>query len=385
MGFISVNYRGDQMISVIGIGPSREDMTIRALNAIKNADVIIGYKAYIKKIEDLIEGKEIFKKGMGDEIERAEIAVQKSREGKNVAVISSGDPGVFGMANVFFQLIGKHANIEVNLLKKVDQNSSTDEHANIEVEVIPGVTAASFAASKLGAPLHDFAVISLSDILTPLSEIKRKVKFAAKGDFVIVIYNPLSRTRKTPFEEAYKILLRNKKSLTPVGIVRSEDEKVHVTITTIEKLKDHEINMSTTIIIGNSMTYVQEGYLVTPRGYVVRSKIHPLSREFYGRFLEGDVIKGPNFECEYYPCHEGRVNCTFCYCPFYPCGDSSTGGKWIKEKGVWSCEACTWIHEDKVVDCILKKFPEIVREVDDLKKRKKELLKIRRECIQMTV
>jgi len=354
-----------KLISVVGIGPSSEDITIKALSVIKNADVIIGYKAYIKQIEDLIEGKEIFKKGMGDEIERAEIAVQKSREGKNVAVISSGDPGVFGMANVFFQVIGKYS--------------------DIEVEVIPGVTAASFAASKLGAPLHDFAVISLSDILTPLSEIKRKVEFAAKGDFVIVIYNPLSRTRKTPFEETYKILLRNKKGLTPVGIVRSEDEKVHVTITTLEKLKDHEINMSTTIIIGNSMTYVQEGYLVTPRGYVVKSKIHPLSREFYERFLEGNVTEGPNFECEYYPCHEGRVSCTFCYCPFYPCGDSSTGGKWIKEKGVWSCEACTWIHEDKVVACILKKFPEIVREVDDLKKRKKELLKLRRECIQMTV
>lgn len=350
------------MISVIGIGPSREDMTIRALNAIKDADVIIGYKAYIRQIEDLVEGKEIFKKGMGDEIQRAEIAVKKSREGKNVALISSGDPGVFGMANVFFQVIGKYS--------------------DIEVEVIPGVTAASFAASKLGAPLHDFAVISLSDILTPLSEIKRKIEFAAKGDFVIAIYNPLSKTRKTPFEEAYNILLKYKKSSTPVGIVRSGEENVIVTITTLEELKDHEINMSTTLIIGNSMTYVQEGYLVTPRGYVVKSPIHPLSREFYERFLEGEIVEGPNFECDYYPCHEGGVNCTFCYCPFYPCGDSSTGGKWIKEKGVWSCEACTWIHEDETVDCIMKKFGEIVKEVDDLKKRKKELLKLRRECIQ---
>jgi precorrin-3B C17-methyltransferase len=350
------------MISVIGIGPSREDMTIRALNVIKDADVIIGYKAYIKQIEDLIEGKEIIQKGMGDEIERAEIAVKKSREGKRIAIISSGDPGVFGMANVFFQVIGKYS--------------------NIEVEVIPGVTAASYAASKLGAPLHDFAVISLSDILTPLSEIKRKVEFAAKGDFVIAIYNPLSKTRKIPFEETYKILLKNKKGSTPVGIVRSGEEEVNVTITTLDDLKNHEINMSTTLIIGNSMTYVQEGYLVTPRGYVVKSPIHPLSREFYERFLEGDVVEGPNFECDYYPCHEGGVNCTFCYCPFYPCGDSSTGGKWIKEKGVWSCEDCTWIHEDKTVDCIMKKFPEIVKEVDDLKKRKKELLKLRRECIQ---
>lgn len=353
------------MIKVIGIGPSQEDISIRALNAIKESNVIIAYKAYIKPIEDLIEGKEVIKKGMGDEIERAELAIQKSREGMNVAIISSGDPGVFGMGNVIYQLIGKYS--------------------DVEVELIPGITAATFAASKLGAPLHDFAVISLSDILTPLSEIRRKVEFACKGDFVIAIYNPLSKTRKKPFEEAYKILLEERKSTTPVGIVRSNEEDVHVTVTTLEELKNHEINMSTTLIIGNSMTYVQEGHMVTPRGYVIKSWLHPLSRKFYECFLEGDIVEGPNLECEFYPCHEAGGNCTFCYCPFYPCGDSSTGGWWIKDKGVWGCQDCTWIHEDKTVQCILSRFREIVNEVDDLKKRKKELLKLRRECIQNTV
>lgn len=352
------------MIKVIGIGPSREDISIRALNAIKESDVIIAYKAYIKPIEDLLEGKEVIKKGMGDEIERAELAIQKSRERMNVAIISSGDPGVFGMGNVIFQLIGKYT--------------------DIEVELIPGITAATFAASKLGAPLHDFAVISLSDILTPISEIKRKIEFASKGDFVIAIYNPLSKTRKKPFEEAYKILLEEKKPSTPVGIVRSNDSDVHVTVTTLEDLKNHEINMSTTIIIGNSMTYIQDGYMITPRGYVIRSSIHPLSREFYEHFLEGEIVEGPNLECDFYPCHEAGENCTFCYCPFYPCGDSSTGGRWIKDKGVWSCQDCTWIHEDKTVQCILPRFCEIVNEVKDLKDKKKELLKLRRECIQKT-
>ncbi|MBI5679378.1 MAG: precorrin-3B C(17)-methyltransferase [Methanobacterium sp.] len=352
------------MISIIGIGPSPEDMSIRALNTIKDSEVIIGYKAYIKQIEHLIDGKEVIKKGMGDEIERAEIAIQKSREGKKVAIISSGDPGVFGMGNVIFQLIDKYSDIEVN--------------------VIPGVTAATFAASKLGAPLHDFAVISLSDILTPLSEIKRKVEFAAKGDFVIAIYNPLSKTRKKPFEEAYKILLRNKKRSTPVGIVKSRESGVDVTVTTLGNMRDHEINMSTTIIIGNSMTYIQNGHMVTPRGYVVKSDIHQLSREFYECFLDGEVVEGPNLGCEFYPCHTKGENCTFCYCPFYPCGDSTTGGKWIKDKGVWSCQDCSWIHQDNVVKCILPQFSKIVKEVDDLKKRKKELLKLRRECIQRT-
>ena len=140
--------------------------------------------------------------------------------------------------------------------------------------------------------------------------------------------------------------------------------------------------MSTTVIIGNSMTYVQDGYMITPRGYMIRSDIHPLSKEFYEHFLEGEIVEGPNLECEYYPCHEEGQSCTFCYCPFYPCGDSSTGGKWIKDKCVWSCQDCTWIHKDEVVNCIMEKFPEIVKEIDDLKKRKKDLLKLRRECIQ---
>ncbi len=352
------------MISVIGIGPSREDITIRALNAIKDSDVIITYKAYIKNIEDLVIGKEVILKGMGDEIKRAELAISKSREGKNVALVSSGDPGVFGMGNVLFQIIGKYS--------------------DVEVQVIPGVTAATFAAGILGAPLHDFAVISFSDILTPISEIKRKVKAASEADFVIAIYNPMSKTRTEPFEESMKIMLETKKPDTPVGIVKSFDGGVDVSITTLDKLSENEINMSTTIIIGNSMTYVQEGYMVTPRGYRVSHSIHPLSREFYEKYLEGEVNNGPNLGCEYYPCHRHPQNCTFCYCPFYPCGEGSTGGKWIKEKGVWSCEDCDWIHNDKTVECIQAKLPGILEEVDDLKNKKKKLLKLRRECIYNT-
>ncbi len=352
------------MISIIGIGPSRQDMTFRAVNAIKKADVIITYKSYIRYIEDLVVGKELILKGMGDEIKRAELAIQKSKEGKNVALVSSGDPGVFGMGNVFFQIIGKYS--------------------GVDVEVVPGVTAANFSASKLGAPLHDYAVISFSDILTPLSEITRKVRAASEADFVIAIYNPMSNTRMRPFEESLKILLETKKPDTLVGIVRSTDGEAVVSVTTLDKLSSCNINMSTTIIIGNSMTYLEEGYMVTPRGYRVTYPIHPLSRSFYERYLEGDVNEGANIGCEYYPCHNDQQNCKFCYCPFYPCGEGSTGGKWIKDKGVWSCEDCEWIHKDKTVECIQTKLPQIIEEVDDLKNNKKQLLKLRRECIYNT-
>ncbi|MEN6592641.1 MAG: precorrin-3B C(17)-methyltransferase [Methanobacterium sp.] len=349
------------MISVVGIGPSREDMTIRALKAIEEADVIIGYKGYIKYIEDLVEGKEVLSKGMGREVLRAELAVRESQEGKKVVLVSSGDPGIFGMANVLFQLMGKYE--------------------DREVEVVPGISAVNFAASLLGAPLHDFAVISLSDLLTPLSEIKCKIKKACEGDFVIAFYNPRSKTRKKPFSEALTILQHERKPSTPVGLVKGKDGGADVKITSLEKLPTEQIDMSTIIIVGNSMSYVEDGWMVTPRGYMMPYPLHPLAIEFYEKYLAGEGVEGPNLGCEYYPCHYHHQNCTFCYCPFYPCGDPSTGGHWIKENGVWSCEGCTWIHEDETVECIQAKLPSIVQNIDDLKKKKKELLKLRRECI----
>lgn len=350
------------MISVVGIGPSREDMTLRALKTIQDADVVIGYKAYIKHIQDLVEEKEVISKGMGQELSRAELAIAESRSEKNVVLVSSGDPGVFGMANVLFALIGKYE--------------------DIKVEVVPGISAVNFASSLLGAPLHDFAVISLSDLLTPLSEIKCKVKKACEGDFVIAFYNPLSKTRKKPFNEALHILQGNKKPSTPVGLVKSEEGKSEVKITSLEKLPTEEVNMSTIVIVGNSMSYVEDDWMVTPRGYRVPYTLHPLGVEFYEKYLAGEGVEGPNLDCEYYPCHSNLQNCTFCYCPFYPCGDQSTGGHWIKEKGVWSCEDCKWIHEDKTVQCIQAKLPSIVQNIDDLTRKKKELLKLRRECIR---
>ena len=286
------------MISVIGIGPSRQDMTLRALEALKTAEVVITYKGYYKYIEDLVEGKEILIKGMGHEIERAELAIQKSRENKKVALVSSGDPGVFGMANVLFQILGKYN--------------------NIEVEVIPGITAVNFAASLLGAPLHDFVVISLSDILTPLSEIKRKISAASEGDFVIALYNPISKTRKKPFTEAHCILMETRKPNTPVGLVKSKNDEVIVKITTLEEISSEEIDMSTILIVGNSMTYIEGGRMVTPRGYVVPYPMHPLASEYYEKYLTGEIVEGPNLNCEFYPCHEHPQSCTFCYCPFYP-------------------------------------------------------------------
>ena len=349
------------MINVIGIGQNRENMTLGAVKAIEESDVIIGYKKYINQIEDLIEGKEILKKGMGDEIARAEVAVQKSKEGQTVSLISSGDPGVFGMANVLYQILSKYD--------------------GIDVKVYPGVSALNYASSKLGAPLNDFAAISLSNILTPLSEIEKKLKYALEANLIVAIYNPISKTRKEPFRRFKQCVLDIKGEDALIGIVDSTYEPAKETIVKIKDLTEDIVNMSCTLIVGNDLTYVQENKLITPRGYVIRSSIHELSRNHYEKFLNGEISHGPNRECEYYPCHWDGQYCDFCYCPFYPCGDSSTGGEWIKGKNVWNCKECTWPHQKEAVNCIRGPIEEILEEVDDLKTKKKTLLKLRRACL----
>ena len=349
------------MINVIGIGQNRENMTLGAIKAIEESDVIIGYKKYINQIEDLIADKEILKKGMGDEIARAEVAIQKSKEGKTVSLISSGDPGVFGMANVLYQILSKYD--------------------DVEVKVYPGVSALNYASSKLGAPLNDFAAISLSNILTPLSEIEKKLKYALEANLIVAIYNPISKTRKEPFRRFKKCVLDIKGEDALIGIVDSTYEPAKETVVKVKDLTEDIVNMSCTLIVGNDLTYVQEGKLITPRGYVIRSPIHELSRNHYEKFLNGEIGHGPNRECEFYPCHWDGQYCDFCYCPFYPCGDSSTGGEWIKGKNVWNCKECRWPHEKEAVECLRGPIEDILEEVDDLKSKKKTLLKLRRACL----
>ena len=350
------------MINVIGIGQNRENMTLGAVRAIEESDVIVGYKKYVAQISDLVSDKEIIKKGMGDEIARAQLAIDKSLSGQTVSLISSGDPGVFGMANVLYQIISRY-----------------DE--DIDVKVYPGVSAANYAADKLGAPLNDYANISLSNILTPLSEIEKKLEFALKANLVIAIYNPISKTRKEPFRRFVKTVLKIKGENALIGIVDSTYEPAKETIVKIKDLTEDMVNMSCTLIVGNDLTYMQEDKLITPRGYVIKSKIHPLSSDHYEKFLNGEISHGPHRECEFYPCHYEGQYCDFCYCPFYPCGDSSTGGQWIKGKGVWNCKECMWVHEKEAVDCLRKPLEELLEEVDDLKAKKKTLLKLRRACL----
>lgn len=234
---------------VVGIGPGgREHMTLKAIESIKKADVIVGYTPYIDYLGDLVEGKEVYSTGMRGELKRCQFAIDKVREGKDTAIVSTGDAGLYGMAGPILEL-----------------------GDNIEVEIIPGVTAAFSAASELGSPImHDFASISLSDLLTPWEIIEKRVEAAAQGDFVIAVYNPRSRGRKDHLERAVKIMLKYKSGDTPVGIVRdSGREGTEIIVTKLSEIPYEKVDMLSIVIIGNSNTYIENGYIITPRGYKI--------------------------------------------------------------------------------------------------------------------
>ncbi|MEC2073866.1 precorrin-3B C(17)-methyltransferase [Alkalihalophilus marmarensis] len=240
---------------VIGFGPgSFEHMTNRALTAIQESHCIIGYKTYVDLISDLLTDQEIISTGMSEEVSRAQAAVKLAEEGKTVAVISSGDAGVYGMAGLVYEV----------LIEK-----GWTEETGVSVEVIPGVSASNSCASLLGAPImHDSCTISLSDHLTPWKLIEKRIEAAAQADFVISLYNPKSGRRTRQIQEAQRILLTYRSPNTPVGLVKSAyRERQHIVITDLENMLDHDIGMLTTVVIGNSSTFLYDNKLITPRGY----------------------------------------------------------------------------------------------------------------------
>ncbi|NBI27921.1 precorrin-3B C(17)-methyltransferase [Chengkuizengella marina] len=240
---------------VIGFGPgSFEHITKRAREAIQESDVIIGYNTYVDLIRDLLTNQEIVRTGMTEEVSRAQEAVKQAETGKKVAVISSGDAGVYGMAGLIYEV----------LIEK-----GWNETEGVEVEIIPGISAINSCASLLGAPImHDACTISLSDHLTPWELIEKRIDAAGSSDFVIALYNPRSGRRTRQIIEAQNILLKYRSPDTPVGLVKSAyREREFVQITTLEKMLEFDIGMLTTVIIGNSTTFLYDGKIITPRGY----------------------------------------------------------------------------------------------------------------------
>ena len=245
-----------QKLTVIGLGPGAGlDLTLRAREAIESSDLIVGYTTYIALIRDAFPHKEMVSTGMKKEVDRCRMAVEAAVSGKTTAVVCSGDSGIYGMAGLIYEV--------------------AQDYPPIDIEVVPGITAACGGAAVLGAPLtHDFAVISLSDLLTPWEKIERRLRAAAEADFVICLYNPRSRSRADMLRRACDILLAAKGGDTPCGYVKNIGREGQTSVVlSLSQLRDCEdVDMFTTVFIGNEQTKLLNGKLVTPRGYLQREE-----------------------------------------------------------------------------------------------------------------
>lgn len=242
----------ENKIYIVGMGPGKEEMmTGQALQALEDADVIIGYTVYIDLLGERFSGKETLTTPMRKETERCRLCFEEAKKGKKVALICSGDAGIYGMASLMYEL-GK-------------------DYPEIALVVIPGITAASSGAAVLGAPLnHDFCVISLSDLLTPWEKIEKRLIAAAQGDFAIALYNPSSHKRKDYLQRACDILLGILEEDRACGYVENIGrEGTKATTCTLKELRDAKVNMFTTVFIGNAGSEIIDGKLITKRGYQV--------------------------------------------------------------------------------------------------------------------
>ena len=246
-------------LSVIGIGPGAEDLiTPRARLAIEQAEIVAGYRTYLDLIKNVLRPEqEILSSAMMQEIDRCRRALAFAESGKKVALICGGDPGIYAMAGLVYELAKEHGN-------------------TCQLEVIPGIAALNACAAVLGAPLmHDFAAISLSDLMTPWALIEKRLQAAATADFVIVLYNPKSGRRSSQIVRAREIFLEHRSASTPVGIVSGASRNNEsVCLTNLEQMLEAEIGMQSTVIIGNSRTFIFQDKMVTPRGYADKYGLH---------------------------------------------------------------------------------------------------------------
>lgn len=235
---------------IVGIGPGgREGMTREAAQALQESDCIVGYHVYTQLVQEEYPDKEYYTTPMTKEVDRCRQALAFASEGRTISLVCSGDAGVYGMSGLVYQL--------------------QEEYPDVEIQVVAGVTAALAGAAVLGAPLiHDFALISLSDLLTSWEKIEKRLLLAAEADFVIVLYNPSSKKRHDYLQKACDLILQHQSPDTVCGLVEQigrEGERSQVL--TLEQLKNTQVNMFTTVFIGNSQTREMNGKMITPRGY----------------------------------------------------------------------------------------------------------------------
>jgi precorrin-3B C17-methyltransferase len=248
---------------IVGVGPGHHDhMTFRAKQVIEESNTIVGYETYVNLVEDLIAGKEVYRYAMTQEVERAHQCIELAKSGKIVSLVSSGDPGIYGMAGLIYEILAEEG---------------WDRKNGLYVEIVLGVSSLNSCAALVGSPLMtDFAVVSMSDLLVPWEIIVKRVEAAAQGDYVIVIYNPSSKKRIHQLQDTRKILLKYRSPTTPVAIVKGAfRESQTIVLTDLENLENHadHLGMISTVIVGNSSTYTYQDLMINPRGYTSKYNI----------------------------------------------------------------------------------------------------------------
>ena len=383
------------MINLISMGSDIGNITVNAFNAIIESDIIVNYDnldlsdldTYIKDKEIIVndldesevvdesnneviigldesdsfeETSDIYSK-LEESYSKIELAISRSSQ-KNVALICSNKRNVFGIANLLIQISSKYD--------------------DVELKIYPAVSPIDYSSAVLGAPFNDFVSIDLNNPLVCDKELKNKIKSALKNDFVLFIHNPIGEEGDKTNFNLLKEIVNDFNDELLIGIV---NESYSYEISCFKDINEESIREDSTLIIGNKLTYKLEDYMVTSSEYIVKPKFISQNIDFFERYLKDETPKGLDYDCEYLPCHKALEACDFCYCPFYPCADGLTGGEWIKNKDVWSCQHCDWIHLEEPCQAVRKGLEDILEDKNDLKSKHMELLKLRRECLLKTL
>ena len=383
------------MINLISMGSDIGNITVNAFNAIIESDIIVNYDnldlsdldTYIKDKEIIVndldesevvdesdndvivgldesesfeETSDIYSK-LEESYSKIELAISRSSQ-KNVALICSNKRNIYGIANLLIQISSKYD--------------------DVELKIYPAVSPIDYSSAVLGAPFNDFVSIDLNNPLVCDKELKNKIKSALKNDFVLFIHNPIGEDGDKANFNLLKELVNDFNDELLVGIV---NESYSYEISCFKDINEESIKEDSALIIGNRLTYKLEDYMVTSSEYIVKPKFISQNIDFFERYLKDETPKGLDYDCEYLPCHKALEACDFCYCPFYPCADGLTGGEWIKNKDVWSCQHCDWIHLEEPCQAVRKGLEDILEDKNDLKAKHMELLKLRRECLLKTL
>lgn len=385
------------MINLIGIGYDIGDLTVNAFSAIIEADIIINFdnidisdldsytkdkeiidRDSIKSEEDLDtlsedmiqleedseeisnDSKAVYSK-LNESYSLIELAISKSFD-NDVALICSNNPNIYGIANLLIQISSKYS--------------------DVELKIHPGVSPIDYASSILGAPFDDFIAIDLNKTLSSSKELKNKIKFAIRNDVVLFIHNIIGEEDDLMdnFNLLKELVNEYGKDLLVAAVNDSSYE-----ISKFNEIDEKKLNRNTSLVIGTKLSYKLEDYMVTSCDYIVEPKFISQNMDFFERYLKDETPQELDYDCDYLPCHKSLEACDFCYCPFYPCADGVTGGEWIKDKDVWSCQYCDWIHLEEPCQTIRQGLGDILKDVDDLKDKHIELLRLRRECLLKTL